>query len=247
MSVTQSHELIGGLRYDVEEAGAGEPLVLLHGFTGRAANWRPLLTRLAEQWRGTAFALPRPRHSGAPAPAAPHQMRHPPPGPCPAPTPRGAAPGPLGGCPAGRGGRRLTTAPPPRAVALPLSGRTPPPPPSTRPDRSPPSAGLVADSAARRSTFDQGRRFYARFARTFHSPRCRQSRGTPFAIPSDYPKSPTCTNLTIARCEMSAPTTEKKPAAHKQNGAQTPKHDEDLHVTREQLLDLLGRQRLGQM
>ena len=39
---------------------------------------------------------------------------------------------------------------------------------------------------------------------------------------------------------MSAPTTEKKPAAHKQNGAQTPKHDEDLHVTREQLLDLLN-------
>lgn len=39
---------------------------------------------------------------------------------------------------------------------------------------------------------------------------------------------------------MSAPTTERKPAANKQNGAVARKHDEDLHVTREQLIDLLN-------
>ena len=39
---------------------------------------------------------------------------------------------------------------------------------------------------------------------------------------------------------MSAPTTEKKPAAHKQNGADSKTHDEDLRVTREQLIELLN-------
>ena len=76
MSVTQSHELIGGLRYAVEEAGAGEPLVLLHGFTGRAANWRPLLTRLAEQWRVIAIDLPGHGDSDAPAAVARYKMRY---------------------------------------------------------------------------------------------------------------------------------------------------------------------------
>ncbi len=76
MSVTQSHELIGGLRYAVEEAGTGEPLVLLHGFTGRAANWRPLLTRLAEQWRVIAIDLPGHGDSDAPAAVARYKMRY---------------------------------------------------------------------------------------------------------------------------------------------------------------------------
>ena len=76
MSVTQSHELIGGLRYAVEEVGTGEPLVLLHGFTGRAANWRPLLTRLAEQWRVIAIDLPGHGDSDAPAAVARYKMRY---------------------------------------------------------------------------------------------------------------------------------------------------------------------------
>ena len=58
MNVTTSNEVINGLRYAIEEAGAGDPLLLLHGFTGRAANWRPLLPRLAARWRVIAVDLP---------------------------------------------------------------------------------------------------------------------------------------------------------------------------------------------
>lgn len=69
-----SNEVIAGLRYAVEEAGAGEPLVLLHGFTGRAANWRPLLPRLAERYRVIAIDLPGHGDSGAPAGLAHYKM-----------------------------------------------------------------------------------------------------------------------------------------------------------------------------
>jgi 2-succinyl-6-hydroxy-2,4-cyclohexadiene-1-carboxylate synthase len=74
MSVTITHEPIDGLRYAIEEAGTGEPLVLLHGFTGRAANWRPLLPRLAQQWRVIAIDLPGHGDSGAPASVARYKM-----------------------------------------------------------------------------------------------------------------------------------------------------------------------------
>jgi 2-succinyl-6-hydroxy-2,4-cyclohexadiene-1-carboxylate synthase len=74
MNVSVSHEVVRGLRYAIEEAGAGEPLVLLHGFTGRAANWRPLLPRLAQQWRVIAIDLPGHGDSGAPAGVARYKM-----------------------------------------------------------------------------------------------------------------------------------------------------------------------------
>ena len=67
MNVTTSNEVINGLRYAIEEAGAGDPLLLLHGFTGRAANWRPLLPRLAARWRVIAVDLPGHGDSDAPA------------------------------------------------------------------------------------------------------------------------------------------------------------------------------------
>lgn len=76
MNVSVSHEVVRGLRYAIEEAGAGEPLVLLHGFTGRAANWRPLLPRLARQWRVIAIDLPGHGDSGAPAGVARYKMAH---------------------------------------------------------------------------------------------------------------------------------------------------------------------------
>ena len=76
MSVTISNEVINGLRYAIEEAGSGEPLLLLHGFTGRAANWRPFLPRLAEQWRVIAIDLPGHGDSDSPASVAPYRMPH---------------------------------------------------------------------------------------------------------------------------------------------------------------------------
>jgi len=39
---------VGGVRLNVEEAGSGAPLTLLHGFTGRASAWLPF----AERWPG---------------------------------------------------------------------------------------------------------------------------------------------------------------------------------------------------
>jgi len=64
-----SHETINGLRYAVDEAGAGEPLLLLHGFTGSAATWRDLWPRLAVRFRVLAVDLPG--HGGSDAPADP--------------------------------------------------------------------------------------------------------------------------------------------------------------------------------
>lgn len=74
MNVTTRNEVIDGLRYAVEETGAGEPLVLLHGFTGCAANWRPLLPRLAERHRVIAIDLPGHGNSGAPGGVARYKM-----------------------------------------------------------------------------------------------------------------------------------------------------------------------------
>ena len=74
MNVTTRNEVIDGLRYAVEETGAGEPLVLLHGFTGCAANWRPLLPRLAECHRVIAIDLPGHGNSGAPGSVARYKM-----------------------------------------------------------------------------------------------------------------------------------------------------------------------------
>ena len=74
MIVSESHEVVRGLRYAVEETGEGEPLVLLHGFTGCAANWRPLLPHLAERHRVIAIDLPGHGHSDAPATVARYKM-----------------------------------------------------------------------------------------------------------------------------------------------------------------------------
>ena len=38
--------------YNVETAGDGEPLVLLHGFTGSTKTWFPVWEKLAQQFRG---------------------------------------------------------------------------------------------------------------------------------------------------------------------------------------------------
>jgi 2-succinyl-6-hydroxy-2,4-cyclohexadiene-1-carboxylate synthase len=49
---------IDGLGYHVEEMGYGDPLVLLHGFTGSAENWRELMGQLSHRRRVIAIDLP---------------------------------------------------------------------------------------------------------------------------------------------------------------------------------------------
>ena len=59
-----------GLLLHVERAGAGPPLVLLHGFTGATTTWAPLLPRLAAEHETIAIDLPGHGRSFAPASAA---------------------------------------------------------------------------------------------------------------------------------------------------------------------------------
>lgn len=58
---------IDGLALHVEAAGAGPPLVLLHGFTGSANTWRDLTRRLASEYRTIAPDLVGHARSQAPA------------------------------------------------------------------------------------------------------------------------------------------------------------------------------------
>jgi len=65
---------INGLRYGVFEVGRGAPLVLLHGFTGSAAGWQPLMQHLAGHRRLIAIDLPGHGRSDAPGDAARYRM-----------------------------------------------------------------------------------------------------------------------------------------------------------------------------
>jgi 2-succinyl-6-hydroxy-2,4-cyclohexadiene-1-carboxylate synthase len=46
------------IHYNVEIAGSGEPLVLLHGFTGSSKTWFPVWNTLAQHFRVYAIDLP---------------------------------------------------------------------------------------------------------------------------------------------------------------------------------------------
>jgi 2-succinyl-6-hydroxy-2,4-cyclohexadiene-1-carboxylate synthase len=61
------------LSYEVR--GTGEPLVLLHGFTGSRAVWGDLVDRLARRRRVIVFDLPG--HGASPAPQATEDVRLP--------------------------------------------------------------------------------------------------------------------------------------------------------------------------
>lgn len=54
-------------RYYFEDTGQGEPLVLLHGFTGSSAIWRPLIEMWANEWRIIAIDILGHGRSSAPA------------------------------------------------------------------------------------------------------------------------------------------------------------------------------------
>lgn len=61
-----THE-IDGLRYHVIEAGAGEPLVLLHGFTGSVHGWDGIMAQLSRHYRMIVIDLPGHGNTDSPA------------------------------------------------------------------------------------------------------------------------------------------------------------------------------------
>ncbi|MBP1684909.1 MAG: alpha/beta hydrolase fold protein [Deltaproteobacteria bacterium] len=64
---------VGDVRLQVAIAGHGAPLVLLHGFTGSAAQWAPQSAVFAEHFRTVAIDLLG--HGGSDAPADPARYR----------------------------------------------------------------------------------------------------------------------------------------------------------------------------
>jgi len=69
-----SHMVLNGAQYYVEQAGAGPPLLLLHGFTGGAGAWMPHTAVWASQFRTIAVDLLGHGASDAPADAARYSM-----------------------------------------------------------------------------------------------------------------------------------------------------------------------------
>ncbi|MEW6226385.1 MAG: 2-succinyl-6-hydroxy-2,4-cyclohexadiene-1-carboxylate synthase [Chloroflexota bacterium] len=61
--------VIDGLRWEVRSRGAGRPLLLLHGFTGRGSSWGAHATALARRFRVVVVDLPGHGRSGYAAPA----------------------------------------------------------------------------------------------------------------------------------------------------------------------------------
>lgn len=61
-----SRHAVNGNAYNVERAGSGPPLVLLHGFTGGVATWTPLLPAFTARFETIAIDLPGHGASDAP-------------------------------------------------------------------------------------------------------------------------------------------------------------------------------------
>ena len=65
---------VDGLRYHVDLAGRGRPLLLLHGFTGSTASWEPVRRAFATRYATIAVDLPGHGRSGAPADVARYHL-----------------------------------------------------------------------------------------------------------------------------------------------------------------------------
>lgn len=63
-----------GHRYHIEIQGAGDPLVLLHGFSGDASSWQGIIKRLAEDYQMIAIDLLGHGKSDAPADVESYRM-----------------------------------------------------------------------------------------------------------------------------------------------------------------------------
>lgn len=65
---------VNGIRLNVEQAGSGPPLVLLHGFTGSAASWSGYIPAFAERFTTFAVDLIGHGRSDSPRDAARYRM-----------------------------------------------------------------------------------------------------------------------------------------------------------------------------
>ena len=66
---------VDGLRYHVVEAGRGEPIVLLHGFTGSARSWDGVMGQLGRHYRVIAIDLPGHGNSDSPTDVERYRMQ----------------------------------------------------------------------------------------------------------------------------------------------------------------------------
>lgn len=67
---------INGLQLNIEVAGTGQPLVILHGFTGSAVNWRARAAVYASHFQTIAVDLLGHGQSDSPADPARYRMEH---------------------------------------------------------------------------------------------------------------------------------------------------------------------------
>ncbi|HLT59300.1 MAG TPA: 2-succinyl-6-hydroxy-2,4-cyclohexadiene-1-carboxylate synthase [Limnochordales bacterium] len=65
---------VHGVTYRVRAAGAGPPLLLLHGFTGTGLTWAPLMPALSQRFRAVAPDLLGHGETGAPLDPARYRM-----------------------------------------------------------------------------------------------------------------------------------------------------------------------------
>ncbi len=68
------YHVIDGLRYHVTEWGTGEPLLMLHGFTGSGATWLSFSNQFGKQYRVLAVDLPGHGRTDAPLDIARYRM-----------------------------------------------------------------------------------------------------------------------------------------------------------------------------
>lgn len=64
--MNEDYYIVDGVTYHVSEWGMGQPLLLLHGFTGSSATWRPLADHFADRFRVLAVDLPGHGRTDAP-------------------------------------------------------------------------------------------------------------------------------------------------------------------------------------
>ena len=66
---------VGGVMLNVEVAGSGPPVVLLHGFTGSARGWAPIVERLAPEFTTLAMDIVGHGQSDSPEAVEHYRMR----------------------------------------------------------------------------------------------------------------------------------------------------------------------------